>query len=68
MNIDKLNKYVEAKISLLQNTDYYEEGLSCEELRCNDALGSFEEGFELGKCQGELDTLIMVHILMKEKG
>lgn len=70
MNNDRLKKYVETKIALLQyektisGKSYYDIGLGCEEIRCNDALGSFEEGFECGRCQGELDALMMVYALM----
>ena len=72
MNNDKLKKYVETKIAMLQqelvskDLDYYEIGLV--ELSTNsDYRHLYDCGFEYGKCQGELDALMMVYALM-DKG
>lgn len=72
MNNDKLKKYVETKIAMLQQEpvnkglDYYEIGL--EGLSTNsDSLYLYDCGFDVGKCQGELDALMMVYALM-DKG
>lgn len=70
MNIEELKKYVETKLQLVEyenrisGKDFYEMGLGCEEIRSNDALGSYEEGFDCGKCQGEKDALMMVYALI----
>ena len=72
MNNDKLKKYVETKIAMLQQEpvskglDYYKIGLV--ELSTNsDYRYLYDEGFECGRCQGELDALMMVYDLM-DKG
>ena len=72
MNNDKLKKYVETKIAMLQQQpvnkgiDYYEIGL--ERLSTyNDYRHLYDCSFEYGKCQGELDALMMVYALM-DKG
>ena len=72
MNNDKLKKYVETKIAMLQQEpvskclDYYGIGFG-ELVSHNDVWYGYDEGFELGKCQGELDALLMVYALM-DKG
>ena len=72
MNNDKLKKYVETKITMLQQEpvskglDYYEiglEGLSTH----SDSRYLYDCGFDCGRCQGELDALMMVYALM-DKG
>ena len=72
MNKDKLKKYVETKIAMLQQEPvvkglyYYEigmKGLSTHK----DAWYGYDCGFDVGKCQGELDALMMVYALM-DKG
>ena len=72
MNNDKLKKYVETKIAMLQQEpvskglDYYEIGLKEVSVQ-SDAWYLYDSGFDVGKCQGELDALMMVHALM-DKG
>lgn len=72
MNNEKLKKYVETKISMLQQEpvnkglDYYEIGLKGVSVQ-SDAWYVYDEGFELGKCQGELDALMMVYALMDKE-
>lgn len=72
MNNDKLKKYVENKIAMLQqelvskDLDYYEIGL--ERLSTySDYRHLYDCSFEYGKCQGELGALMMVYALM-DKG
>ena len=75
MNNDKLKKYVEAKIAMYQyeervsGKDFYDMGASIlkhgEDTSSN--MTYYEEGFECGRCQGELDALMMVYALM-DKG
>lgn len=72
MNNDKLKKYVETKIAMLQQEpvnkglDYYEIGLEGFSVR-SDAWYVYDCGFDVGRCQGELDALMMVYALM-DKG
>ena len=73
MNNDKLKKYVEDKIAMLQQEpvskglDYYEIGL--EELSTHsESLYLYAFGFDVGRCQGELDALMMVYALMDKEG
>lgn len=69
MNNDKLKKYVETKIAMLQQEpvnkglDYYEIGLKEVSVQ-SDAWHAYDCGFDVGKCQGELDALLMVYVLM----
>ena len=72
MNNDKLKKYVETKIALYQYEErisgkgFYDMGASIlghgEDTSCN--MTYYEEGFDCGRCQGELDALMMVYALM----
>ena len=72
MNNDKLKNYVETKIAMLQQEpvskglDYYEIGLKGVSVQ-SDAWHVYDCGFDVGKCQGELDALMMVYALM-DKG
>ena len=72
MNNDKLKKYVETKIAMLQQEpvskglDYYEIGLKGVSVQ-SDAWYVYDCGFDVGRCQGELDALMMVYALM-DKG
>ena len=75
MNNDKLKKYVETKIAMYQyeekvtGKNFYDIGLSL--FKYGEGGSSrvryYEEGFECGRCQGELDALMMVYALM-DKG
>ena len=72
MNNDKLKKYVETKIAMLQQEPvskglgYY--GIGLEGLGAHrDARYGYACGFDVGRCQGELDALMMVYALM-DKG
>lgn len=72
MNNDKLKKYVETKIAMLQQEpvnnglDYYEIGMKGLSIH-KDAWYGYACGFDVGRCQGELDALMMVYALM-DKG
>lgn len=61
MNNDKLKKYVENKMKLLQLS--MSEGSSY----FDDIEEAYETGFEDGEIKGAYDALMVVHILM-EKG
>lgn len=75
MNNDKLKKYVETKIALCQyeervsGKDFYDMGMSI--LKYGEDASSnvtyYDEGFDVGKCQGELDALMMVYALMDKE-
>ena len=75
MNNDKLKKYVETKIALYQyeerisGKDFYDMGASI--LKNGEDTSSsmtyYDEGFDCGRCQGELNALMMVYALM-DKG
>ena len=72
MNNDKLKKYVETKILMLQQEvkyegrEYYSIGMDSLSIH-KDAWYGYDCGFDVGKCQGELDDLMMVYALM-DKG
>ena len=69
MNNDKLKKYVETKIAMLQQEPankglyYYEIGLEKVSVQ-SEAWYLYDCGFDVGRCQGELDALLMVYALM----
>ena len=72
MNNDKLKKYVETKIAMLQQEpvskglDYYEIGLK-EVTVQGDSWYVYDFGFDVGRCQGELDALMMVYTLIDKE-
>lgn len=61
MNNNKLKKYVEDKMKLLQ--------LDMEDSISNfeDLDEAYETGFEDGEIKGAYDALMMVHILMEDR-
>ena len=75
MNNNKLKKYVETKIALYQyeerisGKDFYDMGVSIlkQGKDTSSNIKYYDEGFDCGKCQGELDALMMVYALM-DKG
>ena len=61
MNNNKLKKYVEDKMKLLQMD------MSSGTSLFDDTTDAYETGFEDGEIKGAYDALMMVHILMENK-
>lgn len=61
------NKLIRLNSERYKNTgNFYNDGLQCEEIRCNDALGSFETGFELGDLRGQYDSYMTMKLMIEK--